>query len=706
MPLPTINGYTLLPLLCDWDESPVWTLSWDTEVMPSVRGSELRGALRRFPRPKYELPFVSPTPALGYEVLTGITSGQLSGMCAVPFHGRCSMLAADAVAGAFSLTLEDGAWVWAAGDYLLVFGDDLETWALAEVVSVVGDTLNLTAALDAGVGALQAGHAVYPLVYGRATVEDDQTSLSGDVLTGKVTIIGQTYLIPEAPAPACTGIDVVAQFLGRPVFPFLADVSTDPTRQLAYDPRQTQVGFGLEVTEPLQRYVAGGMTMVVDLPDACSISALVRFFGLSTLGRLHGFWCGEAARAARIAGAADAQHVIIDAQRLAATWQDQPAQSLLFREYQGDAVVEQYGQIAVVAAGADPSQETIALTAALGQAVDAGWDAHWLRYMRLKGDELSITFESENVGNAEIDTVELPLEYQNVETGRRPAYGYHFSRFVAGVRKDWYFTSFDEQVYIGDIHTQTAYQPAAIGHGGVETNLKGDREEFEIDTWMFAGNPLSAWIPFPPQYDVAVELWEVDLSSPTPAVGTILFSGFVQSVEATGKALKATCTTRTDRLNAALPRFRVQGGCNYELYGPLCRVPRANWSVAVTVVSITSDGLLMTVTAPGLGAKAEAWFQWGDAQGKDADNLPVYRLITDSVQVAGQPNQQELRIDAPFVPAIAAGATLVLAAGCSLDFFGVNGCPKFANQINFGGHPYIAQNLFLKAIDNNDTGAK
>ena len=705
MALPLIDGYTLLPLICDWDDQPTWTLAWETEVLPAVRGNEGRGALRRFPRPKYELSFVAPTPQIGQQVLAALITGQLSAKCAVPFYGRASTLAQDFVDPRL-LVLDPTAWQWAVGDHLIVFNDDFSAWAVAQVQTVNGTALILTSALNAGVGALEAGHAVYPLVYGRAEL-DEQRSLSGDVLAGKVTIIGQTYLIPEAPPAACPDLAAPDQFLQRPVFPFLADVSTDPTRTLTFEPHQGQVGFGAEVVELLQRYVAAEGNVTIDLPDGCSISALERFFGLSTLGRLHGFWLAEEARAAVVAGAVDTQHVIIDAQGLAATWQDQPAQTLCFRTASDDGTPWQYAQIAGVAAGPDAASETVALKAALGAGVDSSWDAHWLRYVRLKSDELVIAFDSENYGSAQIETVELPIEYRDVELGQRPAFGYHFWRIVAGARHDWYFTSFDEQVFMGDAHTQSAYLPVAIAHGSLETTLNGDKEELEIDTWMFNGNPLNAWVPFAPQYDLWIELLEVDLSAPKPALATVRFSGFVERAEPTGQALKVTCTTLTDRLQAMLPRFRVQGGCNYDLYDPeTCRVVAANYSVAVRVVDVQGGQLLIGVSAPGLGQKVESWFQWGKARGTDADGLPVTRLITGSTPAGDGSDKQFVRLNAPFAPALLVGTALIISAGCNLDFFSDQGCLKFGNQANFGGHPYIAQNLSLKAVDSDNAGSK
>ena len=466
------------------------------------------------------------------------------------------------------------------------------------------------------------------------------------------------------------------------------------------------MGFGPEVVELLQRYVATEGSVVVDLPDGCSISALERFFGLSTLGRLHGFWLAEEARAAVVAGGVDLQTVVIEAQDLALTWRTQPAQTLCFRTFQGDASVRQYGQIAGVVAGPDAESETVALAAPLSHGLDSCWDAHWLRYVRLKSDELTITFNSENYGSARIETVELPVEYKSVELGQRPAFGYHFWRIVAGARRDWYFTGFDQPLFLGDVHTQTEYSPVAISHGGVETTLNGDKFALEIKTWMFDGNPLNAWVPFPPQYDIFVELLEANLSAANPALATVLFSGLVQPVEPSGKLLKATCVTRLDRMQASLPRFRVQYGCNYDLYDPnTCRVNPAAYTDQVQVVDVQADQLLMGVGAPGIGGRAGAWYQWGKARGVDADGLPVYRLITDSVPADGDPNKQVIRLNAPFSPPVAVGTALTIEAGCNLDFFSAGGCPKFNNQANFGGHSYIAQTLTLTAVDtDNDSG--
>ena len=118
------------------------------------------------------------------------------------------------------------------------------------------------------------------------------------------------------------------------------------------------------------------------------------------------------------------------------------------------------------------------------------------------------------------------------------------------------------------------------------------------------------------------------------------------------------------------------------------------------------DQLLMAVSAPGIGGRVGAWYQWGKALSVDAEGLPIWSLITDSVPVAGDPNGQTIRLNAPFPTPVVLGAAITIEAGCNLDFFSAGGCPKFNNEVNFGGHPYIAQNLTLKAVDTSTDSGK
>ena len=50
---------------------------------------------------------------------------------------------------------------------------------------------------------------------------------------------------------------------------------------------------------------------------------------------------------------------------------------------------------------------------------------------------------------------------------------------------------------------------------------------------------------------------------------------------------------------------------------------------------------------------------------------------------------------------IAVGTSIQVTAGCDHSYSGANGCPKFANQRNFGGCPFVpgeSNNVFVTGV--------
>ncbi len=480
----------------------------------------------------------------------------------------------------------------------------------------------------------------------------------------------------------------------RPVFSFPIDWSQGITRRMVYDLRTQQIGFGAEVDEQLQKYTADGFTIGLDLRTPCDINALERFLA-KLFGRLQGFWLPSPAWQFDIVAAVSASEFLVKKAGLADSWTDLPALHLYLKPDGADD--GETAQVSAVTA-VDDHTERVTLTAALTSGVpDASWVAQRLLYVRLASDTLTLDFQTEGWAKTTFDVLEMPVEYASVELGDRPAFAYHFWRIVGGVRRDWYFTSFERGLSIGSVAKQTVCTPAPIGHAEITRTTGGDREQMEINSWRFDGSPLEAWQPFAPQYDLFVEVWEVDLGSAQPEIATTVFAGLVETVLPTGRSLKVTCSTRLDRLNTSLPRFWVQSSCNYLLYGVCCKVNRADYSVDAVVISGNASGSQLIIQGDGLAGKVENWFQFGDAETADAEGLPEYRTISGSTAANGS-NQVTITMNAPFNRVINVGDVVTVAAGCDLQFLSSQGCGKFNNKVNFGGHPHIAENLSLTAI--------
>jgi uncharacterized phage protein (TIGR02218 family) len=490
-------------------------------------------------------------------------------------------------------------------------------------------------------------------------------------------------------------------YLNRPVFDFALDWSEQLSRQAAFDLRSRQIGFGPMSAEPQQLHVADAYQFGVDLPDPCSINAMERFWQ-GVYGRLRGFWFVAPERTMTIVAGVSATQFDIAAQGLADDWEQNPSIHLAVLDASAPDSQPQLRAISAVAT-ISPEVERVTLTAALTAAPTPEWDVYRLLYGRFAEDDLTLQFYEPGKARSTIKVLELPIEYTSVELGNRPAFLYHFWRDLDGSRVDWYFTSFDEALTAGTVLVQHVHTPAPISHRDLTRGITGEREQLEIQTWRFTGNPLLLWQPFSPQYDLFVEVSEVQLGESTISAAKLLFSGLVETVSPKGQVLAVTCTTRLDRLGTTLPTFKIQRPCNHVLYGAACKADRAAFSVSVTVQGIDAFGLSMLLSASGLGARPSGWFAYGDAESIDANGLREVRAIVGSTTGGG--DEHSIQLSSPFSRKPEVGDTLVIAAGCDLAHTTCDG--KFDNYENFGGHPFIGANLTLKTVPlNQDGGGK
>jgi uncharacterized phage protein (TIGR02218 family) len=153
----------------------------------------------------------------------------------------------------------------------------------------------------------------------------------------------------------------------------------------------------------------------------------------------------------------------------------------------------------------------------------------------------------------------------------------------------------------------------------------------------------------------------------------------------------ATCRTPSkfgNVLQGNIPNVYVQPPCNNVLFDELCKVNRTANSVSTVVTSVATDGV--TINIGSVGGFPNGWFIGGEIA------VPARNERRMIIGQAGQ----VLTINYPF-SRMANGTSVQVSAGCDHSFTGVNGCPKFGNQINFGGCPYIpgeSNNPFINGI--------
>ena len=161
----TINGHTLFPHNGWAAGGPLgYKRRWQTGVATGITGAEQRAALRAAPRHELTCSYVAATLQERSRLDARIDQAKKSGLGCLPFFGRACSLAADAAAGANSITIAaNPAWTWAIGDYVIFVQDDL-TFDCLPVTNVAGAVLTLAGNL--GYAWPAASSNVWPLLFG------------------------------------------------------------------------------------------------------------------------------------------------------------------------------------------------------------------------------------------------------------------------------------------------------------------------------------------------------------------------------------------------------------------------------------------------------------------------------------------------------------------------------------------------------------
>ncbi len=139
-------------------------------------------------------------------------------------------------------------------------------------------------------------------------------------------------------------------------------------------------------------------------------------------------------------------------------------------------------------------------------------------------------------------------------------------------------------------------------------------------------------------------------------------------------------------LQGNIPNVYVQPPCNNVLFDELCKVSRVANSLDTQVTAIEGRN----ISIPSIGAFPNGWFIGGEVA------IPARnerRMIVNQSGTVLTVNYEFSRI--------AVGTSIQVTAGCDHSYSGANGCPKFANQRNFGGCPFVpgeSNNVFVTGV--------
>lgn len=139
-------------------------------------------------------------------------------------------------------------------------------------------------------------------------------------------------------------------------------------------------------------------------------------------------------------------------------------------------------------------------------------------------------------------------------------------------------------------------------------------------------------------------------------------------------------------LQGNIPNVYVQPPCNNVLFDNLCKVSRAANSLD-SIVNIVND---REITISSIGAFADGWFIGGEIA------VPARN---ERRMIVGQTGNI-LRVNYEFSK-LTPGQAVQVTAGCDHSYENSTGCPKFQNQVNFGGCPFVpgeSNNVFVSGL--------
>jgi uncharacterized phage protein (TIGR02218 family) len=272
----------------------------------------------------------------------------------------------------------------------------------------------------------------------------------------------------------------------------------------------------------------------------------------------------------------------------------------------------------------------------------------------------------------------------------RACFLYRFTVAYPGTSQVWRLTSYEQAIS----YESAAYTPRPIEHGDIRETLNLERNEVEVRTRAFEGNPLMLFIPFRLEFPLKLEIIEAKTNAAGDTItgATRVFSGEVVRVNFDGPYLTARAVTIGNLFERKIPRLLMQPTCNYALFDGACGLAKADWQyrgyLIEHLVNPTRLRLRTLSRVNGTWILPDAhWFAGGWVElgsGEDFES----RFIAD----AGAYNPSgsgfiEITLSTPLRNAPEADDEVILYPGCD----GKHGTclGKFGNFARFGGFPHM-----------------
>ncbi len=231
----------------------------------------------------------------------------------------------------------------------------------------------------------------------------------------------------------------------------------------------------------------------------------------------------------------------------------------------------------------------------------------------------------------------------------------------------WAFTSSDSDI----IFEGRTYQAVRIKRGSIKLDANSLKTQVELETAIdnsFVVNFRNGPIERP----VQLTIYRRHNYSPTDFV--TYWNGFVRAVKFSPKRAGVIVGLRTASLGRLGLMLKYQRTCGLALYSTRCGISKANASFFVTGNVLTVDGA--TITATEFGTEADGFFLGGSFRTNDFSmNQKIVFHEGTTIRVSRAVSSLEV------------GDAFTARAGC--DWSRATCRNKFANELNYGGFPYL-----------------
>jgi len=502
-------------------------------------------------------------------------------------------------------------------------------------------------------------------------------------------------IAPAAAVFAAGPVPSGAWAAGPPVFPFEVNFDARPD-EFTLAIIRNRIGFG---REPAQTFYPQAVAREQETSHFLStledVGQLLEFY--RQFGAGGAFWAPTWTGAAVLTAPALATDLVLQVEDTAAVM---AGDWLGFVTPAAAAAGNQVIGAHVAAVGAN----TITLSASVGTALPLDTLVCGLVLGRFRDAALKLQWVSGDYATAVLPLREAPAEYVPADgetlgttLGALPTrcYLYEFSYAIAGATYTERWTSFEADVTYGGNN----YTAGKLSHGQIQQELYLDRDEVDVDADVGLGGMLVKMATLKMEAPLYLVIRSGEWAAGVAGNVAVIFSGEVVKVTVKGSRLQAVAAPAGTLFDRQAPRFLFQQQCNHGLFGPGCTLAAADWKFTVTMSAAPAGGYpaaYYVAALTGVGAAAIAAMAAGAAWGEffaggwaefGAGAALERRAIVDSAfaPLGGGAGVLTLDRNPAVLPVI--GAVVVIYPGCDLGF---DTCKaKFANGLNFGGHPFM-----------------